>query len=389
MPILGTSSSRGGGTPTAPTSVSATAGNAQAVVSFTASSYRGKSGSVTYTAISSPGNITASGTSPITVTGLTNGTAYTFTVRATSSTGETATSSASGSITPVNPVPVVTGGTLSSDATYYYRTFTGNGTLSVSASSLTADVMLIAGAGCGSSGYYLSAADAGEAYNARYAGGGGGAGGLLYLSSYSLTPGDKTVTIGAGATGGNASGNFSYFDGNRATRGGSGLNPGGSGGGGPARHLANGTLSGFSGSSGTSGEGNAGGNGSASGQYQLYGGGGGGAGGNGSAASSSGGAGGSGTNAYSSWATATGTGINGYFASGGGGGSSGQNAAGGATNGGGAGGSAATGSAGTANTGSGGGGGGYVSVSTFGLNYGGNGGSGICIVRYLRSAVGG
>ncbi|NBR23249.1 MAG: hypothetical protein EBU08_05620 [Micrococcales bacterium] len=102
MPILGTQSSRSGGTPTAPTSVSATAGDASATVTFTASSYIGK-GSVTYTAISSPGNITATGTSPITVTGLTNGTAYTFTVRATSSTGETATSSASLSTTPVAP----------------------------------------------------------------------------------------------------------------------------------------------------------------------------------------------------------------------------------------------------------------------------------------------
>jgi hypothetical protein len=102
MPILGTQSSRSGGTPTAPTSVSASAGNGQATVTFTESSYTGK-GSVTYTAISSPGNFTATGTSPITVTGLTNGTAYTFTVRATSSTGETATSSASSSTTPVAP----------------------------------------------------------------------------------------------------------------------------------------------------------------------------------------------------------------------------------------------------------------------------------------------
>ena len=128
MPIIGTSSSRGGGTPTAPTSVSATAGDAQAVVSFTASSYTGK-GSVTYTAISSPGNITATGTSPITVTGLTNGTAYTFTVRATSSTGETATSSASASVTPAVPVYTLS------------QTFNASGTFTVPAGTTSIAVV--------------------------------------------------------------------------------------------------------------------------------------------------------------------------------------------------------------------------------------------------------
>jgi NAD(P)-dependent dehydrogenase (short-subunit alcohol dehydrogenase family) len=43
--------------------------------------------------------------------------------------------------------PVVTGGTLSSDSTYFYRTFTGNGSLSLSGPSLTADVLMIAGGG--------------------------------------------------------------------------------------------------------------------------------------------------------------------------------------------------------------------------------------------------
>ena len=71
MPIIGTSASRSGGTPTAPTSVSATAGNAQAVVSFTAPAYAGKSGTLSYTATSSPGGFTATGnSSPLTVTGL-------------------------------------------------------------------------------------------------------------------------------------------------------------------------------------------------------------------------------------------------------------------------------------------------------------------------------
>ena len=93
-----------GSVPGAPTAVSAVAGNAQAVVSFTAPANNGGSDITSYTVTSSPGNITASGAaSPITVTGLTNGTAYTFTVRATNSVGLGTASSPSNSITPSSP----------------------------------------------------------------------------------------------------------------------------------------------------------------------------------------------------------------------------------------------------------------------------------------------
>lgn len=86
-----------------PTSVSASAGNAQATVSFSLPAYDGK-GVATYLATSSPGGITGSGSSsPITVTGLSNGTAYTFTVSTISGYGVSATSSASNSVTPVAP----------------------------------------------------------------------------------------------------------------------------------------------------------------------------------------------------------------------------------------------------------------------------------------------
>ena len=83
---------------------SATAGNAQATVSFAAPSSNGGSAITSYTVTSSPGNLTATGAgSPLTVTGLTNGTAYTFTVRATNSVGSSAASSASNAVTPVAP----------------------------------------------------------------------------------------------------------------------------------------------------------------------------------------------------------------------------------------------------------------------------------------------
>ena len=53
---------------------------------------------------SSIGSFTGTGSSPITVSGLSNGTAYTFTVTATNANGTSTASSASNSITPVAPV---------------------------------------------------------------------------------------------------------------------------------------------------------------------------------------------------------------------------------------------------------------------------------------------
>ena len=94
------------GTPGAPTIGTATAGNAQAAVSFAAPASNGGSPITSYTATSSPGGRTATGTSsPLTVTGLTNGTAYTFTVRATNAVGMGAASAASNSVTPTGSTP--------------------------------------------------------------------------------------------------------------------------------------------------------------------------------------------------------------------------------------------------------------------------------------------
>jgi hypothetical protein len=92
----------------APTIGTVVAGNQQATVPFTAPSSDGGSAITSYTATSSPGGITGtisqSGSGSITVTGLTNGTAYTFSVTATNAIGTSAASDASSSIIPVSPV---------------------------------------------------------------------------------------------------------------------------------------------------------------------------------------------------------------------------------------------------------------------------------------------
>lgn len=100
-----------GATAAAPTLTAATAGNAQVVAAFTAGSSDPAASSFTATATPASGPaITASGsTSPITITGLTNGTEYAVTVTATNTVGTSAASNAI-SATPTLPAsPAVTG----------------------------------------------------------------------------------------------------------------------------------------------------------------------------------------------------------------------------------------------------------------------------------------
>ena len=87
--------------PGAPTVGTATAGDTSATVSFSAPASTGGASITGYTVTSNPGGFTGTGPgSPITVTGLTNGVSYTFTVTATNSAGTGAASAASNAVTP-------------------------------------------------------------------------------------------------------------------------------------------------------------------------------------------------------------------------------------------------------------------------------------------------
>jgi hypothetical protein len=136
--------------------------------------------------------------------------------------------------TPAQALSTVSGGnTFSSDATYYYRTFTSPGTLTVTGANLTADVLVVAGGGAGGSS----------------AGGGGGGGGLIEAAGYTIPAGSHVVTVGAGGpatpTNGNGSAGNNTTLGSLLTANGGGLGTawgggsgavhnGGSGGGGGA-----------------------------------------------------------------------------------------------------------------------------------------------------------
>ena len=236
-------------TPNAPTGVTATAGNTSASIAFTAPTNVGGGAITSYTVISSGGQIGTGTSSPITVSGLTNDTSYTFTVYAQNTYGPGQRSSPSAAVTPMNTTAieylVVAGGGGST-------TFAGGG-----------------GAGgvlAGSIGFVPSAT-----YTVTVGSGGaarGGFGTVGYAGSNSSVIGSNVSLIAIGGGGGAS----------RLSGAGQDGASGGSGGGGsPADNTRKGL-----GGAGTAGQGYAGGDGAFTGWGGGGGGGAGGVGGNGS-----------------------------------------------------------------------------------------------------------
>jgi hypothetical protein len=337
--------------PEAPTIGTATSGNASATLTFTAgnsggssiTNYKYSTDGTTYTALSP-----ADTTSPVTIPGLTNGTAYTIRLKAVNANGDSPASGQSNSVTP------------SANITVDYLVVAGGG------SGGNSDVNNVAGGG-GAGGYRTSI---------------GGSALTLSLST------NYTVTVGAG-------GAQMLTDGANGNNGGNSVfssitsSGGGGGGGSPA---ANGTQPGSNGGSGGGGgdtytgnqfggTGNAGGYSPVEGYGGAYciasgagGGGGSSAAGNLGTSSNVGGIGGAGTANSITGSSVT-------YAGGGGGGGESTGGAGGAGGGGTGGqvtgGAGRIGTAGTANTG--GGGGGSRASGSGGPN---SGGSGVVILRY-------
>lgn len=90
--------------PRAPRNVKATAGNGQATITFDVPREDGGSPITEYEVTASPGNIQVKGTSsPITITGLTNGVSYTFAVKAINVVGSSLASTPSNTVIPALP----------------------------------------------------------------------------------------------------------------------------------------------------------------------------------------------------------------------------------------------------------------------------------------------
>ena len=344
--------------PAAPTIGTASVTNTTtASVSFTAGLSGGKTIS-SYVATSSPSiSVSTSGsTSPVSVTGsYASGQSYTFAIAAVNANGTSAYSSASNGITLLS-LPIVSGGTLTSDSTYNYRTFNGNGTLSVSNTSIVGDLLIVSGGGGGGTGTWYGGAVpecwAPGTLDRNWSGNGGGAGGISYTSGVTIGGGSNSITVGAGG-GGDSGGSSSSAAGYSS-------NGGAAGGGYTARAGSSGSPQSNLGGIGSSQE-----SGSQNCFFDGYsytyptfqrwwGGGGGGAGGVGG--NGSGGAGGSGGSGLTYFGSTYSTGGPGYNPT-----------------------------AGSANTG--GGGGGSYGTSSANQSITGAGGSGRVVFRYLKSAA--
>ena len=247
---IGTSSSivsATAGTPNAPTNVSAVAGNAYINVSFTGSTSTGGSTITNYNVYDASGNIDASGSSsPISVSGLTNGTTYTYYVKGENSKG-TGSASSSVSATPytVPGIPqdvsgvagnqtvkisfsapsstggsAITGYTILDVSTNVTTTTTDLSATIISLTNGTTYSYKVAAVNLAGTGSYSSAVSATPTADGNYTDGsgstqltvgtitnwysGGGSSGNINGGSTSITDRNAAAVYGTGGDGGNA-----------------------------------------------------------------------------------------------------------------------------------------------------------------------------------------
>ncbi len=186
-------------TPTAPTSLNATAGDAQIAMSWSAPADDGGSAVTGYTvqhATNAGGPWTTDSTNTSTsrtITGLTNGTQYFVRVAATNAAGTSA--HATSSATPILDFNNATGGSVTTvtdyngtGETWRVHTFTSSGTLTVSSAARPFRVLTVGNGGSGAPGgpYYTSGGSggSGEAIDTEV---------TLSTGNYDATPGALRV----------------------------------------------------------------------------------------------------------------------------------------------------------------------------------------------------
>jgi hypothetical protein len=175
------------GVPNAPTIGTASVSATTASITFTAPACNGGNAITSYTATSCPGGITGtSSSSPVSVSGLTVCTTYTFKVKATNGIGTGPCSAASNSVKPV-----VIGS----------QSYTSSGTYTWVAPAGVTKVSVVT-VGAGGNGFTACAS---------YAGAGGGGGALAYKNNISVTPGNSYTVVVANRTAYSTSPATSYF----------------------------------------------------------------------------------------------------------------------------------------------------------------------------------